>query len=410
MNHKVFLVAVIFFGKPVFAQQAVPQLPLNVASLCSKGSEGSLGTLDACRLAVQKDPSNPYLLFVLGNVLHGVYGTDSLSISIKLWDRGVEMDPSNPQVRFLRAYGYMLEKKTAQAKKEAETALRLQPGFEPAIHLLTFLGQNRGMNTTLPASDSTVGTVQSIALEHIQRGKTLLRYGKNPEAALQEFRRAAGMLPLTNGEIYKDIGHALADLGHNAEAIAALDTALFRDSTLTTVYFEIARLYSLLKNKEGVEKTMRRAARAMPENEDIQKAVAAIDAIATGNPLPADNLDFSITTVEENTTPTPVQMISLANAHIAKDQPESAVRLIRALPRSLPDSAGAWGAVAAISAKAHYYKEAVAAWKRALEIDKKYFVGRSEEEKVFKKILPAIGNIPSATLKSLDEPLGTRGL
>jgi tetratricopeptide (TPR) repeat protein len=171
---------------------------------------------DEFRKILEQNPDSPAAHILLGEALDGLGRTPD---AIAEFQEAAKASSPDPNLHFGLGYLYWKSHRYAEAKREFETQLTIDPNHAQS---LAYLGD--------------------IALK-----------ATNPDQALPLLRKAVGL----NNDIriaYVDLGAVLTQQQQYADAITALERAVQLDPAEPDAHYRLARAYQAMGNAPGAQK------------------------------------------------------------------------------------------------------------------------------------------------------------
>jgi tetratricopeptide (TPR) repeat protein len=137
----------------------------------------------------------------------------------------IEDSPDAATVYFYLSQVYSAQEETARAQQALIQALRIQPGYSPALLGLGNIRlQQNNPNAALAYASQIIAATFWVVDAHILAGSSYLLMG-NQDQAQRAFELAAGLNP-RSAAAHERLGRVLALRGNNADAEKAYETAL----------------------------------------------------------------------------------------------------------------------------------------------------------------------------------------
>jgi Flp pilus assembly protein TadD len=148
--------------------------------------------------------------------------------SIAIWEHTVLVTTDNARAHNHLGHAYASAGRDADARREFETALRLNPGSPEALHNLgALLARHDEHEQAIAAFRRAAELAPALPHVHGNLGLALLHAG-HPEEAVAYLDRAIEREP-TDAELHRRLGVALALTGRAARAVEALETSVRLD-------------------------------------------------------------------------------------------------------------------------------------------------------------------------------------
>jgi Flp pilus assembly protein TadD len=165
------------------------------------------------------------------------------------------------------------------ARREYDTALRLQPGFVPAVVNLADLDRAEGHDAEAEARlRKALASAPDDASLHHALGLTLVRLGRR-DAAVSELERAAELAPEDARYAYV-LGVALHDAGQTDRALAVLRAAQSRRPGDRDLLVALVTFSAQAGHTTDAERWARELVKAFPDDPEARKLLAEIQAAA----------------------------------------------------------------------------------------------------------------------------------
>lgn len=226
----------------------------------------------------------------------------------------------------------------------------------------------------------------------------LLEAGRPSEAAPEFLRAAQAMPPVPSA--YYGAGVAYGAMGNHEEALKHLATASRLDRKLVAAQEATTRsLIALGRNEEALA-VAQRAVQAAPRRAEAHQAVALALGILERHNEARSSLLEAVRLAPNNA----VLQLELGVTLQRLGEFDQALNAFAAAARLRPHNALSWGALGLTAAQLGRHQEAVTFWARARVLDSTYFVGRTEEERLWSASLKAVGPQPPADTAALPRP------
>jgi tetratricopeptide (TPR) repeat protein len=211
---------------------------------------------------VQKHPNQPAERILLGTAYLRL---GQLSQGEEQFVIARQMAPADPSVAFDLAVAYRANRKFAEAEREFEAALKLNPQFVQAIDGLASLWIARNERPkAISRAEQYVATNPDDPIGHLILG-SLRADDRRYDDAKKEFERAAQLKP-TLVMAQTRLGDTYRALGNMPEAIRAYERATTLQPGSATLHTLLGNLYDQQNNKELAEKQYQAALTADPND------------------------------------------------------------------------------------------------------------------------------------------------
>ena len=224
---KKFLLASILLLSAVAINAQVPSLQEGIKHMENENYAAALNVFNSI---AKNDPKNGTIYFYIGEV---GYLTEDYPAAKKSYEKGLSINPQCAECKVGLGRLLLDEGKTSEATEQFESAMRMDKKNADIFYLVgtTYLDSKR------PDGNK--------AVKYLSDARDM-----NPKKA----------------NYWARLGDAYKLIGNNGEAMTAFETAVGKDSTITSAYISMARIWAAAKQLDIAIPLLEKAIRLAPND------------------------------------------------------------------------------------------------------------------------------------------------
>jgi tetratricopeptide (TPR) repeat protein len=275
------------------------------------------------------------------------------------------LDPDNWMAHSVLGIGYMKQQKFAEAKKQFEEALRINPGAEAYFDLGAATAELGKTDEAIALFRQAIAIKPGFLEPHALLGRLLVAKGQTAEA-VEQLRTAVQLDPY-RPEGYAELAAALGAAGQTDEAVGQYLEALKRDPGRAEFHNELGRLLAASGRYEEAETAFRRMLaldpKSVPAHNNLGNVLLKLGRVEEAVAFYQQALVIDPGSAETH--------FNLGDAFSAMRKLDEAVRHYELFLAAQPGHAvGTFHLANALAAQGKF-TDAIARYRRAIELDPK---------------------------------------